>query len=276
MFYQAAGFPFAGNKTKRHKCVKHPYPGFCPGNRRQFITGNTLFKGFYGRFLRSSCFSFSPADFGRFKSKYLFGFVYFLVLQNFQTVNLIHRQIREYPQTFTNFGIANIAKILIVIVSREFIFIYPNGIPLRFSHFFTRRIRNNRTGKPKQFRIITAPSEFCARNDVSPLVSSGNLGTAAVFLQQNTKIIPLKKHIVKFKKRHRLFTFKTTFYAVHRQHPVDGITGADIPQEFQIVNVFEPVIVVNHQRIIFAIAEFKEFHKRFLESLYIVRQRFFA
>ena len=102
----------------------------------QVSAGNAHFKGFDGRVLRCRGFGFAPADFGRLKSQNFFGFVDFLVLQAFQTADFIYRQIGINAQTFSDFGIADITEILIIIIGGQLFFVNPNGITLRFAHFF--------------------------------------------------------------------------------------------------------------------------------------------
>ena len=108
------------------------------------------------------------------------------------------------------------------------------------------------------------------------MVRAGNLGAAAVFVVQYAEIVALQKHIVKFKERHRLLAFQACFYTVHCQHAVNRITGADVAQKGKIVNVLEPVPVVDHNRVVGAVAEFQKFAERFFQPLNVVLQGFFA
>ena len=91
------------------------------------------------------------------------------------------------------------------------------------------------------------------------MVGTGDLCPATIFFVEFDKIVSLQQHIVKFQKRHRLLAFQTRLDAVHGQHPVDGIIGSDIAQKREVIDVFEPIPVVNHFGVRGSGAEFKKF-----------------
>lgn len=131
MFNQPTGFAFAGAKTDLYKGVQNAQSvGTIDFQTGEVAAGNALFKCLNGGFLCFSGFFFAAADFGSLKGQNLFGLVNLLVFQSFQTADFINRQIRKNTQAFAHFGVSDIAKILVVVICRKFLFVNPYGIAL--------------------------------------------------------------------------------------------------------------------------------------------------
>lgn len=131
MFNQPAGFALAGAKTDLYKGVQNAQSvGTIDFQTGEVAAGNALFKCLNGGFLCFSGFFFAAADFGSLKGQNLFGLVNLLVFQSFQTADFINRQIRKNTQAFAHFGVSDIAKILVVVICRKFLFVNPYGIAL--------------------------------------------------------------------------------------------------------------------------------------------------
>ena len=104
---------------------------------------------------------------------------------------------------------------------------------------------------------------------VRPLVVPAELHIAAVFFIQHQEIIALHDHIVEFQERKS--AFHTFLIALMGKHPVHAEVHSYIPEHFNIIQIHQPVRIVDHQR--FAVGEINEFAHLLFETLAVVLNR---
>jgi len=63
------------------------------------------------------------------------------------------------------------------------------------------------------------------------------------------EVIALEDHVVEFQEGHRLFALKPQLDRIEGQHPVDGEVRAHFLQQFDVTQLAQPVVVVDHDRI---------------------------
>ena len=73
------------------------------------------------------------------------------------------------------------------------------------------------------------------------------------------EIIGLQAHVVEFDEGELVLALQPQLDAVHRQHAVDREMPADVAQELDIIEVRQPVGVVEQQRVASAFAKAQEF-----------------
>ena len=88
------------------------------------------------------------------------------------------------------------------------------------------------------------PDELCTAQHVGPLVIATKLHVAAVMLEQIVEVIGLHGHVVEFQEGKALF--HPALEALRPEHIVDGEAGANVPDEFHIIEVQQPVGVIHH------------------------------
>ena len=76
--------------------------------------------------------------------------------------------------------------------------------------------------------------------------------------RQLKEIIGLQDHIVEFEEGERLLPVQPQLHAIEGKHAVDGEVRSDIAQQFDIAELTQPIVIVDHYCIGGAITESKE------------------
>ena len=186
---------------------------------------------------------------GKLRRKDLFSAVQLAAFPFIHLINLLKREECKHPDAFQDIGIADVAPVLIKIIRRGFLRIKPYRAGLRLTHFFAFRIEKECDCHRLRFCILffqpqLLSDQLTASQHVRPLVVSAELKVAAVFLVEDIEVIRLHDHIVKFKEAEPLL--HTLLVAFGTQHIVDGKVCADLTQQFNIVQVKQPVGIVYH------------------------------
>ena len=113
-----------------------------------------------------------------------------------------------------------------------------------------------------------AADEFGAPQHVGPLVVAAALHITAHRLEHVVKVIGLHNHIVELQERQALL--HALLVALGPQHIVDREAGAHLPQELHVVQVQQPIGVVEHHGLAGALAEVDEFFHLALEAFGVV------
>ena len=100
-------------------------------------------------------------------------------------------------------------------------------------------------------------AEVDAVDNVAPLVGAAHLQPAADTLVELDEVIGLQDHVVEFEERQRLLAVEPESHGIESEHAVDGEMPADIAQEIDVVDLHQPVGVVDHDRVAGAAAEFE-------------------
>jgi hypothetical protein len=74
-------------------------------------------------------------------------------------------------------------------------------------------------------------------------------------IAQMAEVIALQDHVVEFEEGHRLFAFQPQLHRIKTQHAVDREMRADLLQHFDIANLAQPIMVVDHDGVGRAVAE---------------------
>ena len=108
--------------------------------------------------------------------------------------------------------------------------------------------------------------QLCAGQHVAPLVVAAELHVAAVSLVQVVEVKGLHDHVVELKEAEA--PLQSLLVASCAEHLVDAEAGSDVPEELDVVEVSEPVGVVDHHGLAFA--EFDKAAHLLLEALTVV------
>ena len=76
--------------------------------------------------------------------------------------------------------------------------------------------------------------------------------------RQLEEVVGLEDHVVEFEEGQRLLAVEPQLDAVEGQHPVDREMRADVAQERDVVELVEPVVIVDHDRVGRPVAEGQE------------------
>ncbi len=156
------------------------------------------------------------------------------------------RQVGEHAQEPPDIAVLGIAPKLPVVIGRKAVGIEPHGAARGLAHFRARGRGDQRRGQAEQLRVAHAPSQFHALHDVAPLIAAAHLQRAAVAFEQLHEVVTLHDHVIEFQKCERLLTLQAQLHAVHGQHAIDGEVPADIAKKVDVLQIFQPIVVVGH------------------------------
>ena len=168
-------------------------------------------------------------------------------------VNLLQRQEGEHTDAFEHIGIAHVSPVLVEVIGRGLVRVKPDGAGLGLAHLLAFGIEKKSDGHGLGLGILFLQTqlfadELTAGQHVGPLIVSAELQVAAVLLVENIEVIGLHDHVVELKEAEALF--HALLVALGTQHVVDGEVGTHLPQEFHIVQVKEPVGIVDHDGLV--------------------------
>ena len=103
-----------------------------------------------------------------------------------------------------------------------------------------------------------AAAEIDAVDDVAPLVRAAHLQVAAEAARQLDVVVGLQDHVVEFDERQFLLALEAQLHRIHRQHAVDREVPADLAQHLDVVELGQPLGIVDHHRVGFPRAEVDE------------------
>src|SRR3546814_1203630 len=115
---------------------------------------------------------------------------------------------------------------------------------------YTTRFRS----QPKNLRPIDPPSQLNAIDDIAPLVRTAHLKATGCAPRQFQKVIGLQYHVVELKEAQRLLPVQPQLYCVETQHPVHRKMLADVPQEGDVFQLVQPLGIIDHASLGWAIA----------------------
>lgn len=156
----------------------------------------------------------------------------------------------------------------------EHIRIEPDGTAQGFAHLRAGGGGQQRRGEGVELRRSHPVAEIDAIDDVAPLVRTAHLEPASGALVKLDEIVGLQDHVVEFEEGQRLFALEPHLHAVERQHAVHREVAADVAQEFEIVDAEQPVGIVDHQRVLGAVAVSQVVRKDRLDARYVGGDRF--
>ena len=72
------------------------------------------------------------------------------------------------------------------------------------------------------------------------------------------EVVSLQQHVVEFEEGQRLLALKPELHRVEGQHPVDGEVPPIFAQEIDVVEVLQPLVVVDEECVRLPVAESQE------------------
>ena len=169
-------------------------------------------------------------------------------------VDLLQRQEGQHPDALEHIGVIHIAPVLIEIIGGSLVGIKPDGIPGGLAHLLSLAVGQQGDGHGIGILAELAADQLGAAQHIRPLVVPAELHVASVMLEHIVEIIGLHNHIVELKEGQSLL--HALFVALGAQHIIDREAGADLTEQLHIVEIQQPVRIVEHQRL--ALAEFNE------------------
>jgi hypothetical protein len=140
------------------------------------------------------------------------------------------------------------------LVGRHHIGVEPDGAAGGLAHLGAGTRGQQRRGQRVELRAAHAMAEIDAVDDVAPLVGAAHLQDGAVTAIELDEIIALHDHVVEFEEAQRLLAVEPELHRIEAQHAVDREMPADLAQEVDIVELQQPVGIVDHQRVGGAVA----------------------
>lgn len=134
-----------------------------------------------------------------------------------------------------------------------------DGAAFGFAEFLSLRVEQEREGDAVALPAGFFAREVHARDDVDLLVVAAHLERAAVFVVEVVEVEGLEQDVGELGVGYRLVGVEDAaadVFAVDEE--ADGEVFSRVAQEFYVVFVFEPVVVVYEQRAVFAAVEVEE------------------
>ena len=181
-------------------------------------------------------------------------------------VDLFQGQEGQHTDALEHVGVAHIAPVLVKFKGRGLVGIQPDGVAGGLAHLFALRVGEQGDGHGVSVLAQLLADQFGTAQHIAPLVVAAELHVAAVLLEHVVEVIGLHDHIVELQEGQALF--HALLIALGPKHIVDGEAGAHLPQQFHIVQVQQPVGVVEHHGL--ALAELDELFHLALEALGVV------
>ena len=213
----------------------------------------------------------------RFGGENLLGVVDLRALQRLQARDFVKGEIGEDFQEPPDIGVFGIAPILPIFVRAEHIRVEPDRALRGLAHLSAGSCGDQRLRQAKQFRVAShAPAEIDAVDDIAPLIGAAHLQAAAVAATQFDEIVCLQHHVIELDEAHRLLAFEPELDAVHRQHAVDRHVPADIAQEVDVIELQEPLGIIDHDGVGLARTEVHEFFEAAADGGGVLRDLLFG
>ena len=203
---------------------------------------------------------------GQLEGQDLLSGVQLTALPGIHLVDLLQRQEGQHPDALEHIGISHVPPVLVEVVGRGLVGVQPHGAAGGLAHLLALGVHQQRDGHGIGVLAQLAPDQLRAAQHIAPLVVAAELHVAAHRLEHVVEIIGLHNHIVKFQEAQALF--HPLLVALGPQHVVDGEAGAHLPQQLDIVQLQQPVGVVQHQGL--ALAELDKPLHLLLEAVAVV------
>ena len=146
---------------------------------------------------------------------------------------------------FEDICIAHVAPVLVKLKGSGLVGVQPDSVAGGFAHLFALRIRQQCDGHGVGVLAQLTANQLGAAQHVAPLVIAAELHVAAVMLEHVVEVVGLHDHVVEFQEGQALF--HALLVALGAQHVVHTETGTHFPQKFHVVQIQQPVGIVQHQ-----------------------------
>ena len=183
-------------------------------------------------------------DLGRLICEDLLGSIDLLSLGCREATHFIHRKIGEQGETDLDIGIVDIAPVLVEVIGRGFLGIEPECAARCLAHLRAIALCQQLIRESEHRDILLAAAELDTCDDIRPLIISAHFQLAAIAFVELEEIIRLHNHIVELEEGQPLLP--ALLIAFCRKHTIDGEMRTDITQEFDVVELAQPVPVIHH------------------------------
>ena len=163
-------------------------------------------------------------------------------------------------------GVADVAPVLVELERAGLVGVKPDGVARGLAHLLALGVGQQRDGHGVGILAQLAADQLGAAQHVAPLVVAAELHIAAVILEQMVEVVALHDHVVELEEGQALL--HALLVALGAQHVVHAEAGADLAQQLNVVQVQQPVGVVQHQGL--ALAELDKALHLTLEALGVV------
>ena len=182
---------------------------------------------------------------GQLEGKDLLSLVEALIFPGAHLIDLLQRQEGQHPDALHDICIADVAPVLIELEGAGLVGVEPDGVAGGLTHLLSLRIGQQGDGHGVGILAQLAADQLGAAQHIAPLVIAAELHIAAVVLEHIVEVVALHDHVVELKEGQALL--HALLVALGTQHIVDGEAGAHIAQQLDIVQVQQPVGIVQHQ-----------------------------
>ncbi len=160
-------------------------------------------------------------------------------------VDLLQRQEGQHADALEHVGIAHVAPVLVELEGAGLVGVQPDGIAGGLAHLLALGVQQQGDGHGIGILAQLAADQLRAAQHVAPLVVAAELHVAAVVLEHVVEVVALHDHVVELQEGQTLL--HALLVALGAQHVVHGEAGAHLAQQFNVVQVQQPVGVVQHQ-----------------------------
>ncbi len=142
-----------------------------------------------------------------------------------------------------------VPPVLVEIVRRSLVGVKPYRSLGGLAHLLPFGVEEQRNGHCVCVLAQFLADQFRTAEHVAPLVISAELHIAAVLLVQAQEIVGLHDHVVELEETQSLF--HALLVAFRPQHVVDGEACSDVTDEIDVIQVTQPVGIVDHRCLAF-------------------------
>ena len=191
---------------------------------------------------------------GQLVGQDLLGLVQLLVLPGGHLVDLLQRQEGQHPNALHDVGVVHVAPVLVELEGAGLVGVQPDRVAGGLAHLLALGVGQQGDGHGVGVLAQLAADQLGAAQHIAPLVVAAELHVAAVVLEHVVEVVALHDHVVELEEGQALF--HPLLVALGAQHIVDREAGAHLPQQLDVVQLEQPVGVVQHQGL--ALAEINE------------------
>ena len=177
------------------------------------------------------------------------GFVQLAALPFVHLIDLLERQESQHTQALEDVRVAHVPPVLIEIIGTGLIGIQPYGAFGGLAHLLALGIEQQGDGHGVRVLAQLFADQLGAGQHVAPLVIAAELHVDAVTLVELQEIVGLHDHVVELQEAESVL--HPLLVASGPQHVVDGEMGADVPDKLDVIEVAEPVRVIDHHGLAF-------------------------
>ena len=187
---------------------------------------------------------------GQLVGQDLLGLIELAALPGVHSVDLLQGQEGQHADALEHVGIAHVPPILVEVEGSGLVGVQPHGAAGGFAHLLALAVEQQGDGHGVGVLAQLAADQLRAAQHVAPLVITAELHIAAVVLEEVVEVIALHDHVVELQEAEALF--HALLVALGPEHIVDAEAGTHIPQQIDIVQLQQPVGVVDHDGLVLA------------------------